>query len=192
MASDRRQPVLTKADAWRRWIAGEWGNTIPSWYSLDEFYEEPNPPPCVALRYRGQVAGSPFCLYDVPREDVPATVQRITRELGIDPKRIAVNSSTNCDDALLVQGEARRDPGGLYLFYTRAQKKMRLAFREHAAHARGAAALAIVDWAMDPPSREMFDYILDHYPDHVVEFSCWSIPWGTLCWNTIFWEVRRY
>lgn len=46
---------------------------------------------------------------------------------------------------------------------------------------------------MDPSSREDLDEILEMFPDHVVEFSCFSVNVGVFPRrNTIFWECRYY
>jgi hypothetical protein len=46
---------------------------------------------------------------------------------------------------------------------------------------------------MDPSSRDDLDAILEMYPDHVVEFSCFSVNVGIFPRrNTMFWEVRLY
>jgi hypothetical protein len=51
----------------------------------------------------------------------------------------------------------------------------------------------LLEQYMDPSSRDDLDSILEMYPDHVVEFSCFSVNVGIFPRrNTMFWEVRNY
>jgi hypothetical protein len=46
---------------------------------------------------------------------------------------------------------------------------------------------------MDPSSRDDLDMILELFPNHAVEFSCFSVNVGAFPRrNTMFWEVRLY
>lgn len=46
---------------------------------------------------------------------------------------------------------------------------------------------------MDPSSRDDLDMILELFPDHVVEFSCFSVNVGIFPRrNTLMWETRAY
>lgn len=46
---------------------------------------------------------------------------------------------------------------------------------------------------MDPSSRDDLDMILELFPDHAVEFSCFSVNVGIFPRrNTMFWETRLY
>ena len=58
---------------------------------------------------------------------------------------------------------------------------------------RGLSATQILQAKMNDLSWQWLNYLLEEYPDHVVEFSCFSKCWGTVPgYNTVFWEVRRY
>lgn len=194
-----RPPVLDKTDMYKRWMAGEFGNSIECWLSLDDFYADVEAGKWprgnkVALRYRGKLPGSPICIYDIPTMELPRKVEEVLQQYP-DAERdlLVVNSSENDDSSLIVQGEVMIADGRLYLMYTRAKKKMRLAFKEECLHAFGLKAKLILDYVMQPVPREWLDEMLYvHYPDHVVEFSVWEKPWGTLNWNTIMWECRLY
>lgn len=51
----------------------------------------------------------------------------------------------------------------------------------------------LLETYMDPSSRDDLDQILELYPDHAVEFSCFSVNVGILPHrNTMFWETRLY
>jgi len=93
----------------------------------------------------------------------------------------------------ILQGEVKRDLWGLALTYTTVKQPMRQALSLQTLHANGLRAKLAIEYAMDQPSLDWLDYLLESYPDHVVEFSSFRRPWGTVPgYNTVFWEVRRY
>ena len=48
-------------------------------------------------------------------------------------------------------------------------------------------------WSRDEVSVEWIYELLENYPDHVIEFNCFTEPWGTLPgYNVVFWEGRSY
>jgi hypothetical protein len=95
------------------------------------------------------------------------------------------------DDGLL-QGEVMQSIRGLYLHYTMEQLPMREALQKDSKEAYGIMALGLLRSYMDATSYDWFQYLLDAYPNHVIEFSTFSVQCGTLAWNTLFWEVRLY
>lgn len=40
--------------------------------------------------------------------------------------------------------------------------------------------------------RQVIEDLMNEYPDHVIEFTCMTKPYGTLGWKTVVWEVRNY
>lgn len=97
------------------------------------------------------------------------------------------------DEKLTIQGEVTRGVGGLYLtFSVDKNKKMRDAMR-HPLRAEGLDAVMLLKAYLDANSYQDLMDLLDGFPDHVVEFSTYSMPLG---WarqrNTVFWEVRAY
>lgn len=189
------RPVLTKRDMTRRWIAGEFGNKIDAWPSVTQFMADCNAnrwPQDRPVALRNYEPGSPHCYYDLLPNDAVNLYGKLIFLDGVAPDSIYVNDSCNPDDKLVIQGEVSREPGGLHLRYSTVQKKMRLALAEDERYAIGAAANAILDHYVDASSREWIDELLDRYPDHVIEFSTFSVPWGSLNLPTIIWEVRMY
>ena len=94
----------------------------------------------------------------------------------------------------LIQGEVQRTFRGLELYWTKAILPMRDAFRRYGgATALGLVASAHLQAALDTLSYEWLGYLLDTYPDHIIEFSAFGVNWGTIPnRNTVFWEVRKY
>jgi hypothetical protein len=57
----------------------------------------------------------------------------------------------------------------------------------------GATAARLMREFLNDKSFEWVQYLLDSYPDHVVEFSTYDVEWGTVPGhNTVFWEIRKY
>jgi hypothetical protein len=70
---------------------------------------------------------------------------------------------------------------------------MRDALKEESHEAHGLKAKMLLEHYLDAPSYNWLLGLLEWYPDHVVEFSCYGKKWGTVPgFNTIYWEVRKY
>lgn len=80
---------------------------------------------------------------------------------------------------------------GLQLFYSEVKKPMRDSLKEGGKQVTGVVASMTLRHFMNPKSYDWLQVLLDRYPYHVVEFSCYGVCWGTLIgYNTAFWEVR--
>jgi len=193
METHTRRPVLDKRDMTRRWNAGEFGNKIAVWQSLDEFFAaaDAGELPADTFTIRNYKPSSPFCCFDVSLEKMSGVVDEfVSRGALFDD--MYVNASATDNDKLTLQAEVQRGIGGLDLRYSHVKKKMRDALAEDERNAHGLKATMIVRTLLDPTSQDWLDHLLDSYPNHVVEMSVWSIGMGELGWNTIFWEVRHY
>lgn len=180
---DRPKPVLTKADFVRRYKAGEFGNHSPTWNTVKELAAS-NYQGLVHLRNR--VAGG-ATYYDLQPNAAMTRWRKMTNPQQFYCSAMAPTSKT------LIQGEVQLHPGGMYLFYTTVAKPMRAALATCADGAYGIIAGCILRRLMCVNSWEWLQYLLDAYPDHVIEFSTYATNWGTLPnYNTVFWEVRRY
>jgi len=69
---------------------------------------------------------------------------------------------------------------------------MRQAFREDIHYCSGLKAFLMVKNSMDDYSWERLNFLLDIYPDSIIEFSVLDKPLGSHYSNTIIWEVRNY
>jgi hypothetical protein len=175
-------PVCTKHDFIRRFRRGEFGNRGPVWDSLEEFR---------AARYRGKVhlrnriaGGSTH--YNLSPEKCSALWPRLGR--GYFAAAMAPH------EANLLQGEARHGIGGLELYYSTVQNlPMRDALAARAETVAGIIAVNLLKSVFCPNSLDWFYVLLDRYPEHVIEFSCFSRYWGTVPReNVVIWEVRQY
>ena len=92
-----------------------------------------------------------------------------------------------------IQGEVQRGYWGLDLTWTWAKLPMREALKKETFHMKGLGAQDWLDHYMNDLSFQWLGYLLEAYPDHVVEFTCFNTCWGTVPGhNTVFWEVREY
>lgn len=193
------RPVKTKRDFVRRYQQGEFGNRAPTWDSLSEYR---------ASKYRGlvhlrnRVAGGPTW-YNVPWDEVEITWYIATCKVNggrpaVLEKDLYISGMAPHDRGT-IQGEVMLSPirlgmGPHYeLTYCSAKKPMREALAEETRYSTGLRAASLLRTYMDPSSYDWVQYLLETYPNHIVEFSCFSVPWGTIPnRNTVIWEVRAY
>lgn len=182
------RPVKTKADFYRRFQNGEFGNSSPQWGSLEEYIKS-GYTGLIAVRTR---TPGGRCDYFIPPEKVVSTVNSFLSQ-GYSPQDLHFSAQCPEEDKLL-QGETQRTQYGLYLFgSTNADLPMREALKRDSFQLFGLEAHLMSKNRMCPSSWEWLNYLLDAYEDHVVEFTTIKYPWGTIPgYNTIFWEVRAY
>lgn len=182
-------PIRSKALALSLIQEGTLGNTLRAWTSLQEVFAS-GYRGTLTLRYAGE-AGGGLCRYEVPLAEV-ATVMRDWTQAGANPDLVRFNESAP-DQFLLLQGEVTRLPCGLTLFGSTQPGKMREALRKMGRHLYGLQAKLILEYHLDAASyTDMMD-LLDSFPDHVIEFSTYSVDLGQAPHrNTVIWEVRAY
>ena len=179
-------PVLTKTDFVKRFFAGEFGNRGPTWNTLKEYLDSDYNG---LMHIRNRQKGGPT-YYNVPSAEL------LTKwtELGCTDQGYYLAAMAPTDKTT-VQGEIMLGPRGLELYYSTVRKPMREALAESARQVRGLEAALILKGCMDPASYDWLQVLLERYDDpiHVIEFSCFSVNWGTICnRNTIIWELRSY
>lgn len=188
-----KPPVLTKADMYARLVAGEFGNTNPSWDGLDAWLEHKlkglhNAIPLWGVRSKR--AGDPRTKLNVPREDVGSyCIQHGLMDANISPMVPAYSVQWEGDVArdlagapgYLCCGNRNPEPGS----WRTHMKKPR--------EWRGSSALHLLRTVLNPNSFDDLMVLLDEYPDHVVELSALNVCFGTVPGrNAVVWEVRRY
>lgn len=177
-------PVLSKRDFVRRYAAGEFGNHSPTWNTLEEL-QLSNYTGRLHLRNRHKPGGKG--MYNLQmREAVLLWAVMANRDefycSGMAPH-----------DKGTLQGELMLTERGPYLLYNLQKVPMRNGFAVEQRHAYGLRALSIIKTYLCPNSYEWLQILLERYPGHCVEFSSFSVNWGTLPnYNTCFWEVRSY
>lgn len=178
-------PVTNKADFYRRFYAGEFGNHGPMWSSLDAWRKSGYADPIAirTLRPGGR------CDYNIPADQVDERTSEFIKQ-GWPELNWSAMAPTH---RTIVQGEACLLPGGLSLFVSRELLPMRDALRVGGKHVNGVMATALLRGACDPDSYDQIQNLLDSYENHVVEFSVFGCCWGVIDnRNTVIWEVRRY
>lgn len=182
-------PVLTKQDFVRRFLANEFGNRGPTWDTWREFAD--SEPSDRLYHLRNRIAGGPT-YYNLTWKEVWGLW--ITRP-NVGNWYVAEMAPTDCT---LIQGEVQYPvPGtgkcGLDLYYSTVAKPMRDSLKEGGRQVSGIVAVELLRYYLDPASLEWLYTLLERYPGHVVEFSTYSVNWGTIPnRNTTVWEVRKY
>lgn len=180
-------PVTTKADFIRRYRNGEFGNGPPTWNTIEEFLQSGYKG---LIHIRNRVAGGPTW-YDVPANEVWL---RFT-EICAQHNGASFYFSAMCPTHLTTfQGEVCLNEIGQYaLHYSVVPKPMRQSLEEGGRHCTGLKAKLLISTYMNAVSLSWLEWLLDAYPQHVVEFTCLSRCWGNMAgYNTLFWECRLY
>lgn len=186
-------PVLSKIDFVRRYRLGEFGNCSPTWDSYDDWAANgfQSTTPGQLYHIRNRVAGGPT-FYNVPESELSFRWHDLVFR-GTKPETLYISAMAPHDRGT-IQGELMQsERGSLYLLYTRGKKPMRDALAESSHEARGIVALTLLKHYLCPKSYDWLQVLLSRYPEHVIEFSCFSVEFGTLPgFNTCFWECRLY
>lgn len=183
-----RRPVLTKRDFVVRYAAGEFGNAAPTWDLLSE---------CLNSGYSGRVhirnriAGGPTW-YNIPMNQLDMAYKKL-REMGVKVKNMYFSAMAPHHENV-IQGEVQQSNKHLDLLYTDVKNHpMREALEIRQRNVSGAQATIVLRSCLCGNSYEWLNFLLESYPDHVIEFSTFNRFWGTVPrFNTVFWEVRKY
>ena len=186
------KPVNSKRDFVRRYQANEFGNRAPTWDTLAEYLDSGYKG---LVHIRNRVAGGPTW-YDVPAAKVAEEWDKIVkgcRGESQNPETLYLSGMAPTERTQL-QGELTlNDSLGLTFYYSRCALTMREALKKESHHIFRLEALQLMRSFMDPSSYDWVQELLDLYPGHVIEFSCYGVPWGTIPHrNTVIWEVRNY
>jgi len=181
-------PVLSKRDFVRRYQKGEFGNAGPSWNSVEEFSLGQPKRGRYHLRCR-KVSGPTH--YDLDEEALQRTY-RVLLSSGWKSEDWYVSEMAPTEKTRL-QGEVQQTPDGLYLYFSTLKETMRSALHMGGREARGVVAENLLKSYLPPEDYDWLQVLLDRYPGHVIEFSTYSVPYGTIsgC-KTVWWEVRLY
>lgn len=182
------KPVLTKGDFVRRYKAGEFGNASITWNSVPEYLASDYKYP---VHFRNRVANG-LTWYNVEWQHAVPLYARILSE-GVKSDDIYVSAMAP-HHLNVIQGEVQRSNKHIDLFYSTAPDvPMRDALNQGAQQVHGATARLLLRFYLNQRSYEWLEWLLDSYPNHVVEFSVFQKCWGTIPGhNTVFWEVRKY
>lgn len=181
-------PVLTKADFYRRYLRGEFGNRAPTFRTLDEWVASPwrsEPAGIRSTRPGGRFA------HHLEPHAVPMAYLDYLQD-GFRPEELVISVSS--PKGRLIQGEVQDLPGiGLSFYWTDDEDAMRPALLRSGRMAYGLEARHLLRCNLDSTSFDWLDVLRDRYPGHVIELTAWDRPWGDLPkLNTVIWEVRNY
>lgn len=199
-----RKPVLTKRDFVKRFQTGEFGNAPPTWNSLEEWF---NTLPVGDSRKRlWDAQNSPIPRYHLRNKKAQGDTFYNLGALDLyllwttQPElwtEFYVSEMAPHKDQT-IQGEVRlsyHGRGGLELFYTSVKLPMRDALKVEQQTAQGLEAEGLLQRNLSPGDVDWIKELLLEYPDHTVEFTGFSRPWGTLAeygYRAVIWEVRAY
>ena len=173
--------IKTKQRNLDLWKSGRFGNTLRTWDCVWSAVGDPSYSGPYVLRSRRPM----FKVnYDLP------TVAHLAEYVHDKYKDCYVNERMP-DHLITIQGEIQRDQGGLYLFYSDLKGHMRPSLKKKPMEASGLVAKSLIEQAVPDHAGVIWD-LLEEYPDHVIEFSCFSRGVGQLGWPLIVWEVRAY
>lgn len=178
-----KPPVLTKRDMYARLLAGEFGNTNPSWDGLTDWLLTGSYKDYPLWGVRSKTANDPRTRLNVPTTDVYAyCVENRLTDANISPMVKAWSVQWEGDVCRgFVSGNVGVEPGS----WRTHMKKPRLW--------EGSAATVLLKHVLNPASFDDLLILLDEFPDHVVELSALDHCFGTVPGrNAVVWEVRKY
>lgn len=181
------EPIRTKAQFFRLWEQGLLGNKLRTWRSPEEAVA--SGVPIVGFRQIGQTGAGAFEM--ATNAEILGVAER-WRAAG---REFMVNEAAP-DHLGLIQGEVCRLADGWHGLIGRVVngKRMRDSIRDGDLRpCKGVQVIDLLNRFMDPASRDDLDALLDLYPGHTVEFTCYSVDVGFLPGRAaIMWEVRLY
>lgn len=173
-------------------FSGEFGNASPTWPTYRDWLHDWQDDGWENRLYhlRNRIAGGPT-YYNLTGEYVPDSYHKLVKK-GVDPSSLYVSEMAPTE-LTVFQGEVRRSINHLDLYYSTIAKPMRDSLREGGKQAYGLKAGILLRYYLDGPSYDWLQHLLGEYDNHVIEFSTYSVKWGTVPgMNTVFWEVRNY
>lgn len=186
--------VSNKVDMYRRLAAGEFGNTIVQYFSVEAWTAAPE-----SKSGLWGVRSSRWPMHPAAKLNCPAdeVAEYAAKHFGD-----GVNISMMVDATARVSAflEVLRTPDGLVVEGVEYPKfwdgwnwrnSMNDPTRRRAW--KRLSAMALLDHHLNANSREDLDRLLDQYPDHIVELSALGRCVGTIPHrNAVVWEVRSY
>lgn len=194
-------PVLTKQDFVKRYALGEFGNCSPTWNSYEEWVvANPNDKETIATINGIKIGGTKYHIRNriqgaMTWYDVPSYEMFIAWDIAcgqFEPHNLYISAMAPTHLTTL-QGYLSDRECGLRLAYSTVKKPMRDSLIEGEQHAWGQTVKLLLQQYLNHNSYNWLQWLLEAYPNHTVEFSCYSRCWGNLSgYNTVFWEVRAY
>jgi hypothetical protein len=190
-----RPPVLTKTDMYSRIVKGEFGNTLPRYFSIAEWEGPGLAGAWMDYELWGvqhtTIPGFPGTRLDVRRRDV----RTVIREGGFG-ENYCISPMVHQAGNVLWEGDVCRRHDGPGVLCSGHFNPALGSWRQHMKHPvrwEGTAGAFLLRCVLNDNSYDDLQVLLDEYPDHVVEFSALDACFGTcLGRNAVVWEVRKY
>ena len=180
--------IRYKSKGVRLFQQGYFGNCLAQWDCVSDAFASEHPGPFV-LRQRS--GGGGFCQYGIKRDELFNVERHVIDDLGICWTELYINEEIP-GPSVILNCEIFRSWRGLHLFYSRQPMNMRTALAHDGQVVVGLNALEILRECCCERGYDAVMEFLDRFPEHVLEVTCFSSPFGTLGWRTIIWEVRDY
>lgn len=178
--------IISKRQCSELFAQGLFGNYVRQWSNLQDV-KYSGYKGLLVFRTRASGGGG-RTIYDLTVESA--------KDVSFDPQVNYFNEQLNDQHKhVTFQGEIYRSIRGLELRYSMVNLPMRDALKDHPQHAHGLLPLLLLKQFCCPSGYDCIMELLDVYPDHVIEFTCFDTPCGALAdrgWSTIIWEVRSY
>lgn len=195
MSTRKRPAVTAKTDMYRRLAAGEFGNTIPQFFSVEEWESHPDSRRFAMWGVRSAAKSMhPACRLNCPREEVAGYARR---HFSDGPN---ISMMVDAVAGILAWLEVWESPTGLVVEGIEHPKtwdgwNWRNSMRDTSRRKSwsGIAAKCVLARHLNPNSVADLMSLLDECPDHVVELSALDRCIGSIGHrNGIVWEVRSY
>lgn len=183
--------VATKADSYKLYEEGRFGNKLRTWGSLAEISGS-GYAGRVVMRYKGRAGGARYPKLGVHLTQKEAALNLLEwRRLGAVETEVAYNEAAP-DERLLLQGEVTLSTEHISLFWSDEKTTMRRALGK-GKQWHGLRALLLLKTKLYPSSWADMEALFERFPDSVIEFSAYSTEVGSIKGrNAVIWEVRDY
>lgn len=111
-------------------------------------------------------------------------------QLGVPEEHITIWECAP-HNLLAIHAEVCKTDNGYSCRYSFEKCPMREAFKIRSFNIEGKSVPPCFAY-MDAIGKEQLLDILDRFPDHIVELSCFNAQLGESWSNTVFWEIRPY
>lgn len=180
--------VSDKRTMYRMLDAGEFGNTIPRWYSVRAWKDSGYRSDLWAIR--SMTPGNWACSgLNIPTDNVEWLYYNWNKSGE------GSEISPMVDHMLTARFHAHYGCSGLIVWVVEGHREVpwRKAFETVSAHYEGVNARLVLRKYLNENSIDDLDIVLDKYQDHVVELTALDRCFGTVPHrNAVVWEVRRY
>ena len=187
------EPVRTKEVMYKLLVAGCFGNTLPQWFDIQTWKNDPKAGNIPVWGVRTLTPGGPCRLY-CPRNEVEKTAEEY-RQLG---HKINISIMLDAICYVTLYADVYDDPttGQLCVYgveYPPKGSSWRAIMPTQGKTYTGLEARLLLQRHLTPSSLADGEALRELYPDHVYELSACDRNIGTIPGrNSIMWEVRLY